>query len=149
MPEILDPGEGEHGLAKYRKSDKQVEKDAAAVARELGQQAGLSVGTRWAYWQYLRNWRRCGEHGRRWTPRDVATAHKALAEAVAEKDKEKVAGLRRFLLLDEDCGKRTTDATEDNEPRGTSNGSGDPQGGNGDVQDKPAVRPRSKRRPQA
>jgi len=153
MPEIRDPGEGEHRLHKPKrrveKSEEQAEKDAAEAARELGQQAGLSIGIRWAYWQYLRNWKRCGEKGRRWSPRDVAAAHKALAEAVREKNEERVAGLRKFLLLDKDCGERKTNTAEDNDAAGAVNGGRDPQSGHGDVQDKPAVRPRKKRRPKA
>lgn len=149
MPKVLDPGEGEHKVRKYRKSEDQVEKDAAAAAQEIGEHAGLSAGVRWAYWQYLHNWKRCGEKGRRWTARDVAVAHKKLAEAVAEGNNERIAGFRKFLLLDEDCGESKTNSDKDTGTSESRNGDGDSQGGNGDVQDKPAVRPRKKRRPQA
>ena len=156
MPKILDPGEGENRLPppkkfKAEKSPEQAERDAAEAAREIGQQAGVSSAMRWAYWQYLYNWNRCGKRGRRWTPRDVMTAHRALAEATQGKGNnvEHVAGLRRFLLLDEDCGKRKTDTDEANDTSEPSNGGSGSQGRAGDVPDQPAVRPRKKGRPKA
>lgn len=113
MPEVLDRGGGED----------EARKEAAKQASEsIGKQHGVSAAERWAYWQYLRNWRRCGKRGRRWSVRDVAVAHTQLARAIEEGDEKKAEGLRKFLDMD-GCeeplrdGERPSDCTEDHVPR--------------------------------
>lgn len=149
MPEVLDPGEGKHRIKKYEKSEEQAEKDAKAAANDIGRQGGLNAATRWAYWRYLRDWNRCGKKGRRWTPRDIAQAHKSLAVAIEEGNEERIAGFRRFLLMDDDCGERKADTAEDNGAGDSENGGRDPQGRTGDVPDQPDVRPSEDGRPEA
>lgn len=95
MPDILDWDGAEEKPAK-------VEEEAEKAAREVGRKDGISPAERWAYWQYLRNWRLRGEKGRRWAVKDVALAHRKLAEALADGDEKAAVGYRRFLLLDRD-----------------------------------------------
>lgn len=164
MPDVMDRG-GSDEYAEKREAaykaptDKEAEQAQTAeivaeekakdAAKEQGWQSGVSPGARWAYWEYLKRWNACGKHGRRWTMKDVAQAHGLLATALSEKDEEKVAGLKRFLLLDEDCGEPTTDDAEAEEHSGSEAGSGDTPSGDGDVPDIPDVRPRRQRRPKA
>lgn len=138
MPDVLDRGGGEE----------KAKRDAAKQAAEdMGKQpaTGITPAIRWAYWKYLRNWRRCGEKGSRWAVKDVVLAHKKLAEAQQEGNEKAAEGLRKFLMMNgcEDQlsdGERPTDSTENHDPHESGNGGGTPPSGSGDAPDQPDVR---------